>query len=269
MTLSASDLVRIRELFIAQVRRGTASDGTGSVVTASPHLVRWTAEGDRGWSEIAWSDLDETNADAEIARQIEYFSARGQSFAWRVYGSDRPADLGSRLTRAGFSHDYTSELMVAEVADIAEAAPLPVGVTLTFDNDERGVDRLIGVHERVFGSDHSQLRRSLLTQFLQAPHLRELVVAEVNGEPISSARIEFLPDRQFASLWGGSTMPEWRGKGLFRAMVSYRAGLAAERCYPYLYVTASSASRPILERMSFSSLGSVFTYMWQPTPFSS
>jgi GNAT superfamily N-acetyltransferase len=269
MTLSAPDLAVVRQLFGEQVRQGTSSDGTGSVVTSTPHVVRWSAEGDSGWSEIAWSNLDETNADAEIDRQIEYFSARGQSFAWRVYDSDRPSDLGSRLERARFAHEYTSELMVADVTDIPRAAELPAGVTLTFDNDERGIDRLIDVHEKVFGSDHSPLRRSLETQFLQAPQLRALVVAVANGEPVASARIEFLPDRQFASLWGGSTLPEWRGQGLFRAMVDYRASLAAQRGYPYLYVTASSESRPILERMSFSSLGSVFTYMWQSSSISS
>ncbi|HEY1761429.1 MAG TPA: GNAT family N-acetyltransferase [Acidimicrobiales bacterium] len=269
MTLLAGDLARVRQLFDEQVRQGTASDGTGSVVTSTPHAVRWSANGDNGWSEVAWSNLDDTSADAEIARHVEYFSDRGQSFAWRVYDADLPNDLGPRLERAGFTLEYTSELMVAEAADIPQDVTLPAGVELSFDNDERGIDRLIEVHEKVFGSDHSSLRRSLRTQLVTAPHVRELVVAISNGEPISSSRIEFLPDRQFASLWGGSTLPEWRGKGLFRAMVAYRADIAAQRGYPYLYVTASSESRPILERISFSPLGSVFTYMWQPSSISS
>jgi hypothetical protein len=265
MTLSVGDLDRVRQLFTEQVRQGTASDGTGSVVTATSRVVRWVAQGGGGWSEIAWANLDEANADDTIAEQIEYFSTRGLPFAWRVYDSDQPKDLGPRLERAGFEHAYTSELMVAQVADVPQEWTLPAGVTLAFDSGERGIDRLIEVHETVFGSDHSSLRRSLQTQFVNSSHLRELVVAVADGRPVSSSRIEFLPDRQFASLWGGSTVAEWRGKGLFRAMVSYRAGVAAQRGYPYLYVTASSESRPILERMSFASLGSVFTYMWQPT----
>jgi GNAT superfamily N-acetyltransferase len=269
MTPSADDLVRVRQLFTEQVRQGTASDGTGTVVAATPHVVRWSAIGDVGWSEVAWSNLDESNANAEIAAQIEYFSNRGQSFAWRVYDADRPTDLGSRLERAGLKREYRSELMVAAVADVPQGVSLPDGVTLAVDNDEIGIDRLIEVHESVFGSDHSGLRRSLRAQLVNAPQLRELVVVMANGEPISSSRIEFLPDRQFASLWGGSTLPEWRGKGLFRAMVAHRAGAAALRGYEYLYVTASSQSRPILERMGFSPLDAVFTYMWQVTPASS
>jgi GNAT superfamily N-acetyltransferase len=230
--------------------------------------VRWSADGDTGWSEIAWSSLDEANADVEIAKQIEHFSSRGQSFAWRVYDSDLPDDVGARLERAGFQHEGTSELMIADVADVPQEAALPPEVTLTFEHDERAIGRLIEVHEMVFGTDHSQLRRSLRTQFLNSPGLSELVVGMANGGAISSSRVEFLPDRQFASLWGGSTLPEWRGKGLFRAMVVHRARAAAERGYVYMYVTASSQSRPILERLSFASFGSVSTYMWHPTPIS-
>jgi GNAT superfamily N-acetyltransferase len=262
MTPSADDLTGLRQLFAQQVRQGIASDGTGTMVTATPHVVRWSANGDVGWSEVAWSNLDESNADAEIAAQIEYFSDQGQSFVWRVYDDDLPTDLGSRLERFGFTREYGSELMVAAVADVPHRASLPDGVTLTVDNDEIGIDRLIDVHEKVFGTDHSGLRRSLRAQLANAPHLRELVVVMANGEPVSSSRVEFLPDRQFASLWGGSTLPEWEGKGLFRAMVAHRVSAAARRGYQYLYVTASSQSRPILERIGFSPLGSVFTYMW-------
>jgi hypothetical protein len=47
-------------------------------------------------------------------------------------------------------------------------------------------------------------------------------------------------------------------------MVAYRAKAAAERGYAFLYVTASSQSRPILERLAFEPLGSVLTYEWTP-----
>lgn len=208
--------------------------------------------------------MDESDADDEIAKQIEYFSSRDLSFVWRVYDSDLPKDLPSRLERAGFRHDYTSELMIAKLASVPMDVDLPPGVSLSTENGPTGIDRLIEVHERVFGTDHSQLRRSLLAQFSSSPWLSELVVAMDEDGPVASSRVEFLPDRDFASLWGGSTLPDWRGMGLFRAMVAHRAREAAKRGYTYLYVTASPESRPILERISFESLGPVLTYMWQP-----
>jgi GNAT superfamily N-acetyltransferase len=234
------------------------------VVSTTPQVVRWSAVDDVGWSEVAWSKLDESNADVEIAKQIEYFSSRGLGFAWRVYDADLPLDLRSRLERAGLHLDYTSELMIAKVADVSTDVDLPPSVSLSTESGQVGIDRLIEVHEKVFGTDHSQLRRSLLAQFSTSPWLSELVVIMADGVPVSSSRVEFLPDRDFASLWGGSTLSQWRGKGLFRAMVAQRTREAAKRGYSYLYVTASSESRPILERLSFESMGRVLTYTWQP-----
>jgi len=265
--VSLRESKRIPDLFDEQVRRGTASDGTVLVAT-TPHVVRWSAIDDVGWSEIAWSHLDEANANGVIAEQIEYFSSAGQGFVWRVYNTDLPQDLGSRLELAGFRLVGTSELMIARVVDVPTEVDLPPGVSLDPANDSVGIDRLIEIHEKVFETDHSQLRRTLLAQIASSPWLSELVVVMAEGTPVSSSRVEFLPDREFASLWGGSTLPEWRGKGLFRAMVAYRAQKAANRGYRYLYVTASPQSRPILEHLFFESFGSVSTYGWRPAAVS-
>jgi GNAT superfamily N-acetyltransferase len=254
---------RIRNLFYEQVRRGTTSDGL-SIVSASPHFVRWTASGEVGWSEIAWSDLDETTADQVITEQIDHFATIDQDVVWRVYEDDLPTDLSTRLASAGFEHIGTSELMIARVADTATGVELPDGVTLVRANDSSGIRQLIEVHAEVFDVDQTQLGRTLLAQLSVAPLLNELVVAVANGTPVSSARVQFVPDCDFAGLWGGSTLPQWRGKGLFKAMVAYRARVAAERGYNFLYVIASSQSRPILEHLAFESFGSIATFRWQP-----
>jgi GNAT superfamily N-acetyltransferase len=264
MPESPAPIVRVRELFDEQVRRGTARDGTGSQVTATSEVVRWCADGDFGWSEIAWSNLDESNANGAIAQQVEYFASKGQGFAWRVLATDSPPDLGVRLERAGFVLGGTSTLMIASIAQMPLDVMLPPGVTLSSEGGVAAIDRLIEVHEKVFEIDHSQLRRSLIKQFESSPALGELVIAMANGVPVASSRVDFLPDREFAGLWGGSTLPEWRGKGLFRAMVAHRAREAAKRGYAYVYVIASSKSEPILTRLSFESYGSVRTYMWRP-----
>jgi GNAT superfamily N-acetyltransferase len=91
-----------------------------------------------------------------------------------------------------------------------------------------------------------------------------MVVAMAGDDPVSSARVDFLANRDFARLWGGSTLPAWRGKGIYRALVAYRAELAAARGYRFLPVDASSQSRPILERLGFAAVASVTRYLWTP-----
>jgi GNAT superfamily N-acetyltransferase len=65
-------------------------------------------------------------------------------------------------------------------------------------------------------------------------------------------------------MWGGGTLPAWRGRGIYRALVAYRAGLAAARGYRYLQVDASPDSRPILERLGFVRLARTTPYIWEP-----
>jgi GNAT superfamily N-acetyltransferase len=263
LNVSFAEPENIRRLFDEQVRQGIAGDEQ-NIVTTSRHVVRSSARGDVGWSEVSWSDLDDANSSDVIEEQIDYFAARGLSFVWKVYEGDLPHDLGARLLAASFQLLGRSELMIAKVSDVSVDVDLPTGVSLVSANDPEGIDRLIEVHETVFQHDHSVLRRTLLAQLESSPDRSERVVAIAGGVPVSSARVEFLPDREFASLWGGSTLSEWRGKGLYRAMVAYRAKEAAERGYTYLFATASIHSRPILERLNFRSFGTVSAYEWKP-----
>ena len=80
------------------------------------------------------------------------------------------------------------------------------------------------------------------------------MIAWAEGTPVSAARIEFHTGTDFASLWGGGTIPAWRGRGVFRSLVAYRAALARARGLRYLQVDALPASRPILCRLGFTEL---------------
>jgi GNAT superfamily N-acetyltransferase len=153
--------------------------------------------------------------------------------------------------------------MITESTRIAEDPLLPEGTQLVHIRDAKGVDQLIAVHESVFAHDQQDLRRSLLRRLQVAPHEMDMFVVTAGGDPISSSRIEYLPASEFAALWGGSTEPQWRGKGLYRAQVSRRAQLAAEKGYRYLMVLASENSRPILTGLGFEAISHVSRYSWK------
>jgi GNAT superfamily N-acetyltransferase len=80
------------------------------------------------------------------------------------------------------------------------------------------------------------------------------VIASFDGTAVAAGRVEYQPDTDFASLWGGGTLPAWRGRGVFRSLVAYRAALASARGFRYLQVDASSDSQPILRRLGFVEL---------------
>ena len=261
------DAATVLSEFGAQVRRGLHPDGSGAVGEQVGPVVRWRTAGGEGWSGIVWSDLDVGTADAVIADQIAFFADRAEQFEWKLYSYDQPPDLGQRLLAAGFIAEDAEALMVADAARIAGQdgadGPLPDGVRLVPVTDEAGIELMIDVHDRVFGPD-PQLRSALMGQLRNSPDLVVLVLAMAGDEPVCSARVSFGTGTEFAGLWGGGTLPEWRGRGIYRALVGYRARLAVPRGYRYLQVDASPQSRPILERLGFACLAMTTPYIWTP-----
>ena len=96
------------------------------------------------------------------------------------------------------------------------------------------------------------------------PDALTIVVAESAGEVVCAGWVRFVAGTEFATLWGGGTLPEWRRRGIYRALVAYRANLAAARGFRFLQVDASSESRPVLERMGFVAVTTTTPYIWTP-----
>lgn len=92
------------------------------------------------------------------------------------------------------------------------------------------------------------------------PPILAAVVAMADELPIAAGRVELPATGEFASLWGGGTIPAWRQRGVFRSLVAYRAEIARDRGFRYLQVDASPASRPILQRLGFVELAKTTPY---------
>ncbi|GAA4569107.1 GNAT family N-acetyltransferase [Planotetraspora kaengkrachanensis] len=249
--------------FDAQMRRNARPDGPGARVDRTDTTTRQTG-GESGWNGVLWSGLDAESADPVIAEQVEHFTGLGLEFEWKLYAHDLPHDLPQRLLAAGFTAEPQEALMVAEADRQSTAATPPEGITLREVTDEAGVDLMAVVHDQAFGTDGSRIRRQLLKQLTEAPETVVAVVAMAGDVPVSSARVEFVPGTDFAGLWGGGTVAAWRGRGIFRTLVAYRARIAAERGYRYLQVDASDQSRPILARLGFAQLSTTTPYVYQP-----
>jgi GNAT superfamily N-acetyltransferase len=253
--------------FNEQVRQSTAPDGTSAVFEVDGPVIRRVAQSGHDGSGVFWSNLDSGNADDVIAAQVAFFAGRRERFEWKLYSYDEPGDLAARLLSAGFVPEEPESLMIADVREVTDAlrsAELPPGVSLERVTGADGVRRLVHVQEVIYDQDESELREALLVQQAATPEIADLVVVMAGAHPVSSARIEFLPGTYFAGLWGGGTLPQWRRRGIYRALVRYRAHLAADRGYKYLTVDASPQSRPILERIGFSVLAVTTPYIWSP-----
>ncbi len=246
--------------FNEQIRRHPRAELWGGRVERTDHVVRSMAP-PTGWNGVTWSALSADTADEVIAEEIRRFAEVGCEWEWKHYSYDEPPDLADRLMAAGFAPEPTETLLVAEVAALALDAPPVPGVELRRVVDEDDVGTLVWVHHAVFGDYPSALGNEVRAGLAREPTAIEAVIAWADDTPIGAGRIDFHAGTEFASLWGGGTIPAWRRRGVFRSLVAYRAGLASKRGVRYLQVDAVPASRPILERLGFVELATTTPFI--------
>ena len=242
------DVVEVLEAYDQQLRRSMAAPTdawTVELLTDPAPMLRVTAPDGASWGDgITWTDLDESTADAAIADAIEYFSTRGRGFEWKHHGYDAPPDLPDRLVAAGFRPEEQES-----------------------DDEGRRDDwaAINTVHSTVWDEDAGPLVREVSAEQAADPSAMSVWVAEVpDGSLVCAAWIRCHEGTDFASLWGGSTLPQWRGRGIYKALVGHRADEAAQRGLRYLQVDASDDSRPILVRLGMHLLTSTTPYLWRP-----
>jgi GNAT superfamily N-acetyltransferase len=244
--------------FDNQMRRTPVPD-PGSRVERERRVTRIVSRED-GWNGVLWTDLADADVDAMIAAQVGRFAESGRPWEWKYYSYDQPAELPRRLQAAGFVPDPVETLLVAEIADLDLNVSPPAGVELVPVTDAHGATMVVRVHDEVFGGDHAAIGSVIVTALESRPRPVEAVVAVAGDAAISAGRVEFPAGSDFAGLWGGGTLPGWRGRGVFRSLVAYRARLARERSYRYLQVDASADSRPILQRLGFAELAKTIAF---------
>jgi GNAT superfamily N-acetyltransferase len=233
----------------------------------TPEVVRFVSKRPERLSFVIYSQLTAENADRVIAEELAYFKTwGGKGVEWKTYNHDTPPDLPERLAAQGFEADETEGLLVLDLKDCPAVYLQPV----TADVRRIGVEQVgdvTAVQEAVWGSNFDWLATQLRENLELQPDYWGIYVAYVNGKPACAAWINFPTNSQFAGLWGGSTLPEYREQGLYTAVVAARAQEAIRRGYRFLMVDASDMSRPILLKRGFKFLTYTTPFTWKNTEF--
>lgn len=227
-----------------------------------PHVVRFVRPAP-GMNFVLYSDLAGTDPDAAIREQIAYFRPMNQPFSWKVFTHDRPADLADRLVTHGFQpDDDPGAIMVLDLSEVPTTLLAPVTADIRPITSRNQLGDVITVMERVWGSDFGWMWKRL-GDHLEIPGYLSISVAYVAGEPACAGRVYFYPGSQFAGLWGGSTVPEHRRRGLYTAVLAARIQEVIRRGRRYLTIDANPNSRPIVARHGFRLLTSATDYEWK------
>jgi GNAT superfamily N-acetyltransferase len=202
--------------------------------------------------------------DRLIARQRDYFQARGEGVEWKLRAHDLPTDLPERLVAAGFIPEAPSAVLLGFAEGSAADPVLPDGVVLRRVSEAEDLRRFADQQTEVWGVDCSWVAADLLGQVSACPDQITIWVAEAGERVVCTAFAVYSPGTEFVALLGGATLPQWRGRGLYRAMLAVRAREAVARGFRLLHVDASPASAPILRRCGFHEITTATWYQWTP-----
>jgi hypothetical protein len=220
--------------------------------------------GDRGF--VTYRSLDGWSGarlDALIAETVAYYDGVGVEQAeWKTRGHDDVPDLDALLRRYGFEPEEPESVMIGRASDLAVDVPLPAGVTLRRVTLPDDVRRMVAMQDEVFGDPHPGMADELVARLAGSDDGLELWVAEADGDIISAGRIEPVAGTEFAGIWGGATRPEWRGRGIYRALTAQRARSALRRGVLFINSDSTEYSRPILERSGFVKVTTTTPYVW-------
>ncbi len=237
----------------------------GIEVTATPryHLTLQPDFPAPGPNGVAFIRCRPEEADDVIDEVRAHVAPRHLPLMWILDPGTEPADFGDRLAARGVHpdrHGAEVGVMVLAVAD-APAVPQVDGlVVVDALSSEQAFRDADAVAREAFGSDadpdapgfYESLERRRLNQL--AGGYRHVLMAVVDGEPAGTGGMTIhAPDG--AIINGGAVLPRFRGRGVYRALVAARLDLARSAGVPGVCVWGGAMSRPILERLGFTTVG--------------
>ncbi len=180
-----------------------------------------------------------------------------------MYDHDSPPDLKERLAAYGFTVGESESIMALDLEEAPAALFKPVPHNIRRILQPEQLWDVVSVEEKVWGEDFSGIGSYLRTALTDYPDQMSVYVAYIDQQPASAAWIYFPKHSQFASLWGGSTLQDFRKQGLYTGLLAVRAQEARDRQVRYLTVDASDMSRPILEKFGFEMLACSYPCKWK------
>jgi len=215
-----------------------------------------------GMNVVAFTFANESKLHDVIHREVDYFTPMQQPFTWKVYDHDLLPTLKDELLSHGFAgDDDPADVMVLDVRKASDALFQPVQADIRRIDSLEGLKDIIHVLDNVWGG-HNTWVNERLGMHLNVPGYLSAYAAYVDDQPASIAWTYF-PRGQFATLFAGSTIAEYRKRGLYTSLLSTRLKEIRERGYRYAVVETGAMSKPIVAKHGFQHLTTVYDYEWK------
>jgi GNAT superfamily N-acetyltransferase len=263
--MTATDTAeRYLRAYDAQLRLDAETPSAVRVTRLGPvRLV--TFAGGRGF--VTYRDLDGADADGVarlVAGALEHYRADPgiSRVEWKTRGHDVAPGLHEALLANGFVADEAESILIGPLEALCTDAALPVGVTVRRVHADSDVRAMSAAVDEAFGDAVDTRMADTLLDRLRLNDGMELWVAEADGRIVCGGRLEPVPGSDFAGVWGGATLPAYRGRGIYRALLDARARSALAAGKTLVHSDSTEDSRPILERCGLVRVSTTTPYNW-------
>lgn len=259
------DVRRYLEAYDDQLRTDAETPSAVEVARLGPlRLVTFT--GGRGF--VTYRDLADADAAtiaAWVGQVVAHYEQRPDvsKVEWKTRGHDRAPGLHDALLGHGFVPEEAESVMIGEAKLLDMDLPLPAGVELRTVTEESDVRAMSAMQDVAFDDPVSDRMAEALLHRLALRDGMELWVAEVAGQVVSAGRLEPVAGTDFAGIWGGATLREWRGRGIYRALTAARARSALRMGKTLIHSDSTEYSRPILEKSGLVKVSTTTPYQWR------
>lgn len=253
---------RLLAAYDSQLRTDAETPSAIDVTTFGPLRLVTFAAGRGFVTYRSLGEVTEQDVLALVVGAVSHF-ARNPDISrveWKTRGHDVAPGLHDALVSHGFSPDESESIMVGKASGLVGEVPLPAGVTLRRVTAQRDVRAMSAMQDEVFGDPVSAEMADALLRRVSLSDGMELWVAEAKGEIVSAGRLEPVPGGTFAGIWGGATVPQWRGQGIYRALTAARARSALTLGKTLIHSDSTEFSRPILERAGLVAVSTTTPY---------
>ena len=193
----------------------------GYIREETPYVVRHISKfGDKGY--IISSTVNEDNAREIIRNEVNYFNKLKLDFEWKVYSYDKPDSLKDILAQEGFKVDPPEALMVLNLEDRHPLLTNSQLLEVKEIKDEQGIQDIVVLEDTIWNESHAELGAQLWRDKQNQPDALYLYGIYEEGQLVSAAWMYLETNSSFASLWGGSTLPLYRGKGYYTKLLTVR-----------------------------------------------
>jgi GNAT superfamily N-acetyltransferase len=203
------------------------------------------------WNVVQRLRLERDTVDDARALVHDLLRKRGRdACTWEIGSSATPTDLAELLYERGLVDDDDPDVIGMLLTDPPPPASDGIEVRPVRDLEEfAAANRVAAI---AFGMPDDELGKARdRERYDEAAQLGywKTFVALLDGEIVASATSTYVDGA--VTLNGGAVLPEARGRGAYRALVSARWDDAVARGTPALVTQAGRMSAPILERLGF------------------